>query len=52
MAASTLDSELFTLQDNWPGAANLQHSAIDITDSESKHNLAAAGFQVGSKLLY
>ena len=51
MAASTLDSDLFILQDNWPGDAMVAHSISAIGDSEMKNNLAAAGFNLGTKVL-
>ncbi len=53
MAESTIDSDLIILDNHWPGEANLQHTAVDITDAVSAHNLSAtAGFQYGAKALY
>ncbi len=53
MADSTIDSDLIILDNHWPGQANLQHTAVDITDAVSHHNLSATpGFRYGAKALY
>ena len=53
MADSTLDSELFTLYDNWPGRPDpglSQDPPRDGFDGADHHNVAAAVFQVGGKI--
>ena len=52
MADSTIAANLFTLRDNWPGKALVAHSVSAIGDSEMKNNLAAAGYNMFSKVLY
>ena len=53
MADSTIDSELFTLDDRWPGDADpglAQDPPRDGFDGTDHHNVAAAAYQVGQKI--
>lgn len=51
MADKTLDSELFTLKDNWPGAVDLRRGLPDDDIlGAAHHNVAAAAFPVGTKI--
>jgi hypothetical protein len=53
MADSTIDSELFILQDNWPGDADpglVQDPPRDGFTGSDHHNSSTAVYQVGAKI--